>query len=285
MQIALTAVSLLACAMLGPETTLERKGGSGTPAKFGYVLVDDRDTQAALEEGLAADRAARDVLGISNAKFRIADPGLTNLRWGEPSPDGLPSYVWLFANSPGSKIQAPPSSLLRHEIGHDLFIRHLVPSTRADQYGGDAPDWLDEMAAIAFESETMRDSRRRAAVRYAREKKLIPMRRFLSMTHPELEASASLSSSNSLATAFEPASSETPLFYATASAFHEFLLAHTGSQSIVVELATAFREKKDLQAWILTRLRQRNGLEGLDEEFSQWIASDPRYGGRSQQVK
>jgi hypothetical protein len=259
----------------GPER------GSSISTIFGHVRVDDGNIREATEEGEAAHSAARNVLGLRNPRFDIVEVDYTFHKWGDRSSDGASIYVWPFKRNPDNKQQRPPVHLLRHEIGHDLFIRYLVSSTNGDQYGGDAPDWLDEMAAVAFEGETLRATRRRSAVGYAREGKLIPLQRLLTMIHPEMEAGSIPPTTDQPVTAFEPASDDTPQFYVMASAFYDFLVARTKNPAIVAELAAAFRRGEPLEQWILTRIGQKNGIQALNADFQTWVASDARYGGGS----
>lgn len=251
-------------------------------ASFGHVEVIPADVETALREGRAAQAAARDVLLLPHARFGITARSYGKARWVSIASNGSPIYSWAFGNAaPGSQ-PVPPSHALRHEIGHDLFIRHLVPSSREGQYGGDAPDWLDEMAAIAFESSDVTAMRRREAARLAKSGTLIPMDRFLTMVHPELtESPASAVAPDGPAYRIRlAASSDTPRFYAMTRAFYDYLVARTGSPAVVAELAGAFRRGERLDAWIMARRSPRDGfasLETLDAELRNWIQSDSRY--------
>lgn len=278
MSISFGAAILLLTPLMASAVAGSPERGSSISTIFGHVRVDGGNIREATEEGKAAHSAARNVLRLNDPRFYIVDVDYTSRKWGDQSSDGASIYVWPFKES---KQQRPPVHLLRHEIGHDLFIRYLVPSTNPDQYGGDAPDWLDEMAAVAFEGETLRATRRRSAVRYAREAKLIPLQRFLTMIHPEMEAGSIPPSSDQTVTAFEPASDDTPQFYDMASAFYDFLVARTKNPAIVAELAAAFRKGEPLEQWILTRLGHKNGIQALNADFQAWIASDARYGAGS----
>jgi hypothetical protein len=136
-------------------------GGDGDIGTiFGHVRVDPGNVQAATDEGEAAYSAARTLLGLRKPRFAVMDMARTGYKFGDRLPDGTPVYVWQF-NKIADERWPPPTYILRHEIGHDLFIRYLVPDTKGDQYGGDAPDRLDEMAAVAFEGDALRASRRR----------------------------------------------------------------------------------------------------------------------------
>ena len=261
---------------------LEFKGGTLGIAlnldvrDIGVVILGDA---SAIEEGQAAQVAAREVLVLPDVRFGIANLRGANSTWVTLSPTGAPIYSWVFSNQSEDRRRLPPSYVLRHEIGHDLFIRYLVPSSRQDQYGGDAPDWLDEMAAVAFEGEMLSASRRRDAARFARNATLIPLSRFFTMTHPEATgrppAAAKQTVRIRLAT-----SEDSPRFYAMSRAFYDFLVDRTKSAAIVAELASAFRKGEPLDRWILARTGHEGraaDLEALNADFLAWIASDERY--------
>lgn len=264
-------------------------GASGvarTDSTFGYVEVSAADVKTAIDEGRAAQAAARTALALPDVRFGITDRAGTGGQWVDLAADGKPLYTWMFRRTPGDRRPVPSSHTLRHEIGHDLFIRYLVPSSRDDQYGGDAPDWLDEMAAIAFEEAAVTAGRRRQAARYAREATLLPLGQFLTMTHPEYASRPPSAPSREPAPsgeAFEISlaiSEDSPRFYAMGRAFYDFLVDRTKSTAIVAELAIAFRKGERLDRWILSRTGHEGpnaGLGALNAEFLAWIESDERY--------
>ena len=58
--------------------------------------------------------------------------------------------------------------VVSHELGHQFFIHSFWPKEadqsekggfKADQYGGPAPDWLDEMAAVLMENDALSETR------------------------------------------------------------------------------------------------------------------------------
>lgn len=248
-----------------------------TDSTFGYVEVSAADTKTAIDEGQAAQAAAREVLSLPDVRFGIADLGGKNAQWVNLAADGRPVYTWVFSRKAGDQKPVPPSYVLRHEIGHDLFTRYLAPSSMGDQYGGDAPDWLDEMAAVAFEGAALTASRRADAARYARDATLLPLGRFLTMTHPEFASRPPPDPSGQTVRVRLASNEETPRFYAMSRAFYDFLVDRTKSPSIVAELAAAFRKGERLDSWILSRTRQAGDLGALNAEFLAWIASDQRY--------
>ena len=96
--------------------------------------------------GNLAREAARRYLDLEVPPFLIFAGPMKSL----PSNGCAVVFPWQFAPSAGNARRLP-SHVLPHEIGHVLFIRYLAPESGSDQYGGGAPDWLDEMAAMAFE--------------------------------------------------------------------------------------------------------------------------------------
>lgn len=275
-----TIVSAVLVSLASPGLAGGPAGVARTESTFGYVEVSAADTKTAIDEGQAAQAAARNVLALPDVRFGIADLHGKNTQWVNLAADGRPVYTWVFSKKAGDPKPVSSSHVLRHEIGHDLFIRYLVPSSRGDQYGGDAPDWLDEMAAVAFESPAQTASRRGLAARYAREATLLPLGRFLTMTHPEFASRPPPDPSGQAVRIRFASSEDTPRFYVMCRAFYDFLVDRTKSPSIVAELAAAFRKGEPLDRWILSRTGQggRTGdLGALNAEFLAWIASDRRY--------
>lgn len=249
---------------------------------FGHLEVTSRDVSRATKIGVSVQRTARDVLGMTDVKFLIIDAGLTNLKWGDTTPSGLPVYPWSFAHGRVDLSVQPPDHILSHEIGHDLFRRYLVPSTRSQQYGTDAPDWLDESVAVAFEASEQKEERRCHALEHLRSGTLIPIQRYLTMSHPDSNATPGVSNSDQaqgfvLAPSFSP---ETPVFYAMSLAFHEYLVDRLGSTSVLGDIARASLGGEPTDQWILERLRGARGIGEtgqLDHDFALWLTSQERY--------
>jgi hypothetical protein len=199
--------------------------------------------------------------------FAVVEDGGGDVRWGGTR-DGLKIYTWTFPHGPRRFEPRPAITLLRHEIAHDLFDR-LVPTTGHDQYGTDAPDWLDEMASVAFEGVDQRLSRRRDA----KSNGLLTLETLLRMTHPERGARVVREAGQAFA-AGPTSSDQTIPFYATVSCFYEFLSEKTGREGIVAELAAAFKRGENLELWLSNRLGydRRKSLDRMNADFLSWFA-------------
>lgn len=246
-------------------------------AQFGGVIAPTAaNTDEAVAAGLVTQEAARRFLGFDPPPFLIAMVSPET-----PPPLGGCSFVfpWTFSRlSTG----APrlPTHVLPHEIGHELFIRFFAPRTGADEYGGGAPDWLDEMAAIAFEDSAGVRMRRADTRRHAERGALIPLARLLSMPHPEWSARQNAVNSPAEPAVSQPGSVDTPAFYATVRALLDFLIDRTGNERVIRLMAEQVREGAPLDKWLLAQSVEGTAAEGLtalDAEITAFVLTDPTY--------
>lgn len=247
-------------------------------ADFGYVIVDPLDEKAAIEEGAAAQEAAERVFLLHNAHFALVEEGLGGNRWSSLS-NGYIVYSWPFPNGSRKFASHPSPHDLRHEIGHDLLARYLIPRSSDGEYGTDAPDWLDEMAAIAFEGAEQQSNRQQVARMEADRVGLLPLERLMTMVHPEFRTRLATASDTAFTTA-QPTSKDTVRFYSTIRVFYDYLIAKTGDRAIVAHLAAAYRRGDNLKTWIVDRLRPKgegDSLEAVNANLLRWFDIDPRY--------
>lgn len=246
--------------------------------EFGRLRVEKRDFPNAMALGEHVRRSARDFLGLTSIRIEIVGAAATKARWGETTVDGYAIYPWRFVHGARS-ITQPPDEILPHEIGHDLFRRFLVPNSRQGQYGTDAPDWLDEAVAVAFELPEDKGRRRCEAASLDRSGDLLSLRRFLSMLHPSL----SLMPDRGGDVGFVQQSkvdSETPAFYALSLAFTEYLAHRTGSTMVLAHLAQRARTGSSPEGVVDQFLAsQEEGYDPakLEGEFLTWLRSDSAY--------
>ncbi|MFN3451646.1 MAG: hypothetical protein ACK4ZE_05765 [Sphingorhabdus sp.] len=227
---------------------------------------------------MAAKSKASSELRISNANFGIVDENCGKHGWDETDENNIIVYAWAFSQGRKSKTPPPEIHVLRHEIGHSLFIRFLIPNTRVNQYGGDAPDWLDEMASVSFEGPGNRARRRCELSLYARTSGLLSFKKFLSMTHPELRLPAHPSQPAGFLS-FVSSSKETPVFYAMVSGFDEYLRTRLKGRHVITDLVIAFRRGIPIGEFIMSELKLGNkdgDFKELDEDFKAWMISDRR---------
>lgn len=270
-------LALLLAAMAGGAESCPPPAPSGMvsrAAPFGGVIAPtEADAAAAVTGGMVAKEAARRFLGLEPPPFLIAaeTPG-TEI---EPGACSF-AFPWRF---PEAGRRGPPSQVLPHEIGHALFIRFLAPVTGKEEYGGGAPDWLDEMAAIAFEDPNGVRVGRSEARRHAERGALIPLERLLSMPHPEWTARATSTGDPATPPVQGPRSTETPAFYATLRALLDFLVERTGDERILVRLAEQARSDAPLDRWLLTHVPGVAGkdLRRLDAQIAAFVLTSPAY--------
>ncbi|RUO29734.1 hypothetical protein CWE12_07115 [Aliidiomarina sedimenti] len=177
---------------------------------------------------------------------------------------------------------------LRHEVAHKLFIEGVWPSTRpgGTQYGGDAPDWLDEAAAITAESDEMTAGRRTEFRQLAREEKLVPLGSYLSMTHPvfnnsdlrELMREARERATEEGAAVLSASVSaeqiaEGRIFYAQTRGWLDYLLQQTGNPQILGNMADTMRNGQSFDEWLAQAGLDAGlpgSMEALEAEFEAW---------------
>ncbi len=245
----ITAALLLAAVAVGgqPCAPASKAGMTVRHAAFGGVIAPTtNDASDAVAAGITVRTAARRYLGLDVPSFLIAPPALAVK---QRTTGCAFVFAWRFSRARGGT--PLPAHVLPHEIGHDLFIRFLVPRRGVDEYGGAAPDWLDEMAAIACEDAAGVAARREEARRHAAEGRLIPLDRLLSMQHPEWRASGA---APQLGGPGQPRSADTPAFYATVRALFDFLVARTGDDRVIVRLAARVREGSPIGPHYLAQL-------------------------------
>lgn len=251
--------------------------GDGAP-----VAHDVRAAIAAFYRyfGRRPDRGAVVDLDYAALAPALASAGAT---WLLPWPfriEGMPG-------EPGTDGDA--RSALRHEIGHALFLSVMVPNTRGNQYGGDAPDWLDEAAAMLVETPATLSARRERFAAAAAAERLSPLHEIIAARHP-LYGDAVLGG----AVADARRNSGDPVvlkvdasrvrvdrevladFYASALGVAEYLMERSGDERILAVVASLARDDESGTAW-LRRLCETGKLpvafDAVDADFAAWAKS------------
>jgi hypothetical protein len=183
-----------------------------------------------------------------------------------------------------------PDSALRHELGHLFFINAIFPNRRRLQYGSDAPDWLDEAAAMLMETDTVRKARLDHFHEQVCNGRLVPLDRFLTREHPVFAtpkvqgiiAKVRQKGPGQAATFTIPVTdlglskNAAADFYAQASALSQYLIRATGEQTILGKIATDIRTHGDPALWHRRESWRGAYISGpaLNESFAEWAHTE-----------
>lgn len=204
------------------------------------------------------------------------------------------------ASSPQGEMNDTEQGALTHELGHMWFIAAFQPADEEVKgghgYGGWAPDWLDEIAAILLENETLTEKRREAFRTMAAED-MYPLETFLTMDHPALKSALALSEKIGLnkdvggqekrtgsraivlsgkdAEAFLKASGDSnpANFYTQARGFADYVMAETGDEQIFMKLAIHLSRGDTFENWLTEIETLPDRLQELDEDWRDWLSA------------
>lgn len=185
-----------------------------------------------------------------------------------------------------------------HELGHLWFIQAFKPvgatPEKGHAYGGWAPDWLDETAAVLMENATLNEKRRESFARLAFEE-TIPLQTFLTMEHPAVKAASGminslpsekmqseLSGSRAIVLSGKEAEeflknsggNRTADFYAQTQVFSDFLLSFTGDTGLYVSLTQALLEGASFGSWLMSAGADwglPTSMAALESEWQAWV--------------
>ena len=192
---------------------------------------------------------------------------------------------------PGT-MSAIEQGALTHELGHKWFIsafpREDDEVNNTQRYGGWAPDWLDETAAVLLENESM-VSRRRKAFKTMKSEDLYPLKEFFTMEHPALKSALALNekfgSNNTMgesraiiltdekADEFLQGSAATDptIFYTQARGFADYVMSATQDEQIFAKLAQHLSVDQTLESWLAQTDGLDNSLEALTQDWNKWL--------------
>lgn len=181
------------------------------------------------------------------------------------------------------------SGVLAHELGHLWFMAQFAnPSgelVKKYAYGGWAPDWLDESAAVLMENAVLKDQRRKQ-LKELGETQLIELKTFLSMEHPLAQAVKDLvkdrdnqggeqvvflTGDDADKFLAESGQSDAGNFYLQVSGFVEFMIEQTGDKAIFAKIASHFSQGGDLSSWTETTTQFKN-LAELESTWLDWVS-------------
>lgn len=185
---------------------------------------------------------------------------------------------------------------LRHEVAHELFIAGQWPASDSgrSEYGGGAPDWLDEAAAVMAESPRMTEARRSAFRELVADGETIGLRRYFSMEHPLYGSDRFRAALDSARTAGAVVLSGDDVdvgraadFYAQTRGLVDFLLERSGDRTIFAEIAGALKAGTSIGTWLEAHGPEHGlptSVAGLEDALLEWALSPRNDPGTSTSV-
>lgn len=198
------------------------------------------------------------------------------------------------ARSSAADMSATEQGALTHELGHMWFMSAFTPeeetTSKGHGYGGWAPDWLDETAAILLENNTLTESRRNA-FKTMKHEDFYPLEIFLTMEHPALKSAQALEEkfettqasvgsraivlSGEEAEEFLKASgkSNPANFYTQARGFADYLIMATGDEQIFANLARYLSGGGKMGAWLAQTDSLPDTLKELTDDWNRHLTA------------
>lgn len=191
--------------------------------------------------------------------------------------------------------QSLEPTAMRHELAHLWFIRWVWQSGRPAEggYASGAPDWLDEMAAIAAESPQMTLSRRRQFAEALSEGRWIALRKFLDMPHPALSSpeltallarareQAQSTGASVLSVKIDDAPEQTEqavLFYSQARSLLDYLRHRSRSPRILLAISQALHGGDSFTVWLEKAgadMGLASDIDALERDWLAWARAQP----------
>lgn len=189
---------------------------------------------------------------------------------------------------------------LGHELGHIWFIQQFASESANTEksvghgYGGWAPDWLDETAAVLMENSQLTSKRRQSFSENSSEN-FVALSEFLSMEHPAYKAAMALAEKSSSengdgesddakaiiltgedADKFMAASGGDPTdFYIQVRTFADFLIEQYSDQHVFEKIAKHLASGKSFEEWLskTSSKSQPSTLKQLEARWQAWIST------------
>jgi hypothetical protein len=186
-------------------------------------------------------------------------------------------------------------STLTHEIGHGWFINALWSGSAGKtglHYGGDAPDWLDEVAAILLENEWQSHNRRenlKVFLASSETAALIkPLNELFTMKHPGLdptqmqeivkkmrEARARGESISALNLKPDAKSQQAmKMFYAQCRGFIDYLFQKGADPKVLRRITDTLKSGESMGEWLAAegkRYKLPESLPKLQADWEAWL--------------
>lgn len=247
------------CKPMDTDSMVTLRSGFAT-----VVAPDAFSAHQALAAVHSAKRTAKRHLGLTLRSFLVVPSAPPN---GHRNAGCDLYFEWPFFPQLASR--RLNKSSMQHEIGHEIFIKYLAPPSGKAEYGGRAPDWLDEMAAIVFEDEAATEDRRLSAVLYGKSKRLVPVSRLFAMNHPEWVDQGQPNAP----VVVDTSRPDSQFYYATVRVLLDYLLTRTGDKRIIVRLASGGGDAGKIVLEVL----HAESYDELDEKLTSFVNTDTLY--------
>jgi len=195
--------------------------------------------------------------------------------------------------------------ILSHEFGHMWFMLEIWRDDTTPvntHYGGSAPDWLDELVAVALENEELTDSRWQRLRRDIEDENALALGQFFSMPHPSAAIARQvvaargeeLTPPNNAGTEGVQAvtratiltgedarrlianSESNPLtYYAMARGMLDYL-QERGGDGILPAISTSLRHGTSLEGWLASdgaRFNLPGDMAALEADWDDWVSN------------
>ena len=178
------------------------------------------------------------------------------------------------------QLDARATGIVPHELGHLWLVRRYwgpdAPIDSGGDYGGPAPDWLDELAAILMEDDKLaaerRDQFKRALA--GKDKKLAspwPLAEILNLKHPN----AGDADANKQGISISAASPQQKTYYTELRVFADFVLAQSGDPRVFAGIAEGLAGGKSFDQWLATAPPALGTtVHELEEHWTAWLAAN-----------
>lgn len=189
-----------------------------------------------------------------------------------------------------TKHSAKQKGALKHEIGHLLFMKTFWPEKNTHKggahYGGPAPDWLDEVAAILLENDELTKGRREHLFALIDQQSLVPLSKLFSMDHPMKKSKAlaekiaqrgqKKGDSITLIQGAEATklAGDAANFYTQNRGLIDFLLETSKQPLIFADITKHMANDKSMDDWLKERgkaFHLASDMNGLQAQWDAWL--------------
>lgn len=187
---------------------------------------------------------------------------------------------------------------LPHELAHKWYIPVFWPDFEragSSHYSGPAPDWIDELAAIAVEPDSLRRSRRQHVLQAFQQQRAsglaghayLDLQSLFGAEHPMRANLAKAAAPHGHDAGWrvmagaeaEAIAGDAALYYASIAALQEFLIERSGDPAIAGSLARSAAAGADVVTWLHTQPALPQTVEALSQTWWQWLSAQPPAAG------